>query len=257
MSMVVAVHSFRGGTGRSSLCVNAAVQIALKGKRVGVVDTDVQSLGSHILFGIDEGEIDQALDDYLAGRCSIGEATYDVGRRIGDGEIVLAGGALYLVPSCIHINEVERVLREECDVCFLNDAFQTFIETCALDYLFVDAPGGLGARALISVAISDLLLVLLRPDQQDFQGTAVVMGIARGLGIPHRRLVINMTFSSHDADNLRRQVERAYRSPVAAVLPFSEDMVQMASAEVFCLCYPDHPFCNGVRDVVAVIEAIG
>jgi MinD-like ATPase involved in chromosome partitioning or flagellar assembly len=139
----------------------------------------------------------------------------------------------------------------------LNDAFEAFIETCALDYLFVDAPAGLGVRALISVAISDLLLILLRPDQQDFQGTAVVTGIARGLGIPHRQLVLNMVFCSQDTDNLQRQVEQVYRSPVAAVLPFSDDMMWLASTDVFCLCYPDHPFCDGIREIVAAIEAIG
>jgi MinD-like ATPase involved in chromosome partitioning or flagellar assembly len=223
---------------------------------VGVVDTDVQSLGSHILFGLDESEIDQALDDYLAGRCSIEEAIYDVGRRIGDGEIMSAGGSLYLIPSCIHISEVERILREECDVCSLNDAFEAFIGTCDLDYLFVDAPAGLGARALISVAISDLLLILLRPDQQDFQGTAVVTGIARGLGIPHRQLVINMAFPSQNADELKRQVEQAYRSPVAAVLPFSQDMVWLASADVFCLCYPDSPYSHRIQQIVAAVEVV-
>ena len=33
--------------------------------------------------------------------------------------------------------------------------------------------------------------VILRPDQQDFQGTAVTVDIAKSLGVPELRLVVN------------------------------------------------------------------
>ena len=54
MAQIVSVHSFRGGTGKSNLTANLAVLTALQGKRVGIVDTDVQSPGIHVLFGFDE-----------------------------------------------------------------------------------------------------------------------------------------------------------------------------------------------------------
>lgn len=49
---VVCVHSFRGGTGKSNLSANLAAQLSLRGRRVGVVDTDIQSPGIHVLFGL-------------------------------------------------------------------------------------------------------------------------------------------------------------------------------------------------------------
>jgi MinD-like ATPase involved in chromosome partitioning or flagellar assembly len=36
----ISVHSFRGGTGKSNLTANLAANVALKGHRVGIVDTD-------------------------------------------------------------------------------------------------------------------------------------------------------------------------------------------------------------------------
>ncbi|MHC5725535.1 MAG: P-loop NTPase, partial [Nostoc sp.] len=54
MSQIVSVHSFRGGTGKSNLTANIGATIALHGKRVGIVDTDIQSPGIHVLFGLDE-----------------------------------------------------------------------------------------------------------------------------------------------------------------------------------------------------------
>ena len=48
---IVSIHSFRGGTGKSNTTANLASQVALTGKRVGIVDTDIQSPGIHVLFG--------------------------------------------------------------------------------------------------------------------------------------------------------------------------------------------------------------
>ena len=71
MSKIISVHSFRGGTGKSNISANIASQLAQRGHRVGVIDTDIQSPGIHVLFGMDEEQIDRSLNDYLWGRCNI------------------------------------------------------------------------------------------------------------------------------------------------------------------------------------------
>ena len=85
MSRIISIHSFRGGTGKSNISANIAAQLAKMGKRVGVIDTDIQSPGIHVLFGMDEDKIDRSLNDYLWGRCEIEETDYDVSARIGSG----------------------------------------------------------------------------------------------------------------------------------------------------------------------------
>ena len=68
MSKIVSVHSYRGGTGKSNTTANLAASIAMRGCRVGIVDTDIQSPGIHVLFGFDENDIHLALNDFLWGR---------------------------------------------------------------------------------------------------------------------------------------------------------------------------------------------
>jgi len=51
MPRVIAVHSFRGGTGKSNLTANLAATLALAGHRVAVVDIDIQSPGIHVQIG--------------------------------------------------------------------------------------------------------------------------------------------------------------------------------------------------------------
>ena len=52
MSRIVSIHSFRGGTGKSNTTANLAAILAASGRRVGVIDTDIQSPGIHVLFGL-------------------------------------------------------------------------------------------------------------------------------------------------------------------------------------------------------------
>lgn len=255
MTKIVSVHSFRGGTGKSNVTANVSAQFAQMGKRVGVIDTDIQSPGIHVLFGMDEEHIDKALNDYLWGRCAIEETAYDVGAKLGEGEVLVMGGGIYLIPSSIRAGEIARVLREGYDVGLLNDGFRALIDKLGLDYLFIDTHPGLNEETLLSVAISDVLIIILRPDQQDFQGTAVTVDVSRKLEVPNLYLVINKALTSYDFDALKKRVEDIYDAPVAAILPLSEDVARMQSADLFSLRFPDHPFSEGIYNIVAAIEA--
>lgn len=256
-SQIISVHSFRGGTGKSNLTANVATLAALRGQRVGIIDTDIQSPGIHVLYGLDEERIDKALNDYLWGRCPIEETAYDVGAtlKLGDGEIAVMRGNIHLIPSSIKAGEIARVLREGYDVGRLNDGFRELINRLALDYLFIDTHPGLNEETLLSIAISDMLVVILRPDQQDYQGTGVTVDVARRLEVPHMALVVNKVLASFDFDDVRRKVETAYDVPVAAVLPLSEEVVMLASGGIFCLHYPDHPVTKGMIKIVDHILA--
>src|SRR5262245_10681540 len=114
------------------------------GKRVGVVDTDIQSPGIHILFGLDEEKLDVCLNDYLWGKVGIEEAAYDVSDALGvDGDLAVIGGDVQLVPSSVKVGEITRVLREGYDVGVLTDGFNKLGEKLELDYLLIDTHPGL------------------------------------------------------------------------------------------------------------------
>jgi MinD-like ATPase involved in chromosome partitioning or flagellar assembly len=71
MAKIISIHSFRGGTGKSNTTANLCALLAAMGKRVAVIDTDIQSPGVHVLFGLDESEMKNTLNDYLWGNCRI------------------------------------------------------------------------------------------------------------------------------------------------------------------------------------------
>jgi MinD-like ATPase involved in chromosome partitioning or flagellar assembly len=250
MSTIVAVHSFRGGTGKSNTTANLAALLAGAGHNVGVVDTDIQSPGLHVLFGLDGDQMGYSLNDYLWGKCDITQTAHDATPVSATGQ-----GKLFLIPSSIRAGEIARVLREGYDVSLLNDGFHDLIRELKLDVLLIDTHPGLNEETLLSIAISHVLVIILRPDQQDYQGTGVTVEVARKLGVPRLVLVVNKVPQVFDAGDVRAQVEATYQAEVAAVLPHSDDMMALASAGIFALRCPDHPLTLALQQVATSLVA--
>jgi MinD-like ATPase involved in chromosome partitioning or flagellar assembly len=125
------------------------------------------------------------------------------------------------------------------------------MKTFRLDYLFIDTHPGLNEETLLSILISDTLVLMPRPDQQDFQGTAVTVEVARRLKLKNLLLVVNNALPRLDLDSLRQQVQETYHAPVAGILPVSVEMIELGSAGLFSLKYPEHPYSQGVREIAA------
>lgn len=251
MGQIVSIHSYRGGTGKSNLTANLATAVALTGKRVGVVDTDIQSPGIHILFGLDDKQITRTLNDYLYGRCKVEEAA----AHIPIPEVAAAGGRVYLIPSSLKAGEIAKVLKEGYDVELLNEGFEDLLDKLDLDYLFIDTHPGMNEETLLSIAISDWVVLILRPDRQDFLGTAVTLEVAKRLGVPRLLLVVNKALASMDVAALRKDVERSFSAELGTILLLSEDMLRLGSNGIFSLKFPDHQFTRGIRELAAKIVA--
>ena len=251
MSKIVSIHSFRGGTGKSNSTANLAALVARGGNRVGIVDTDIQSPGIHVLFGFNEERMKHSLNDYLWGNCVIEEAAYDVSSVLK--EKASKNSKIYLIPSSIKARDITRILRDGFDFNMLNDGFQELIDALDLDYLFIDTHPGLNEETLLSLTISDVLVLILRPDNQDFQGTAVTVEVARKLRVPKMLLLINKALPNLDFDALRQQVEKIYNTPVAGILPVSDEMMQLASSDLFCLRNPNHLLTQEMEKVAKQI----
>ncbi len=234
MAKIISIHSFRGGTGKSNLPANLASQVALAGKRVAVVDTDIQSPGIHMPFALAEDAVKFTLNHFIWGECEIEQAAYDVSGGVG-----VPGAVIRLVPSSMMVADFGRILKQGYDVRLLNDGFQALIDKLELDCLFVDTHPGVNEETLLSIAISDVLILILRPDQQDFQGTAVTVELARKLGVPDLMLVINKALPSMNFPELRAKVEATYGVPVVAILPMTHELVQLASGGLLSVLFPD------------------
>jgi len=258
MSKIISIHSFRGGTGKSNVTSNLATMIARSGQRVGVVDTDIQSPGIHVLFGLEEGRIRYTLNDYLWGRCPIEETVYDVSPILKQKQTFFGKqGSIYLIPSSIKMSDISRILREGYDARLLNDGLHNLVRRLKLDYLLIDTHPGINEETLLSIILSDIVVLILRPDKQDYQGTAVAVDVARKLEVPKMLLVINKALPSLDFKELQQRVENTYKTPVAGILPVCNEMFDLGSSGIFSLRYPNHPWTEKVSAIAKQIMGSG
>ena len=245
-SKTIVVHSFRGGTGKSNLTSNLAISLAKQGHRVGVIDTDLQSPGIHLLFGLDDEAVTLTLNDYLSGRCALHEAAYDLSRVLPQPS---PGGAIYLIPASVKASDITRILREGYPEERLLDGFSKINRDLHLDFLLIDSHPGINSATLQAIATSGLLLLVLRPDYQDYQGTAVIVELARMLSVEAISLIVNRALPNFNVETYRQQLEASYEVPVAGILPFSEEMMYLSSSEIFSICYPDHPLTKVIDQI--------
>lgn len=245
MAKIISIHSFRGGTGKSNTTANVATLLAAAGHRVGVIDTDIQSPGIHILFGLSGEEITTSLNDYLWHGRDIKETALDVTSNLG----VELKGRLFLIPASIKPGEITRVLREGYDAQKLTMGFRKLLEALALDVLLIDTHPGLNEETLLSIVISHTLAIVMRPDKQDYEGTGITVKVAQQLNVPRMMLIVNKTPPILEPEAVRIKVEQTYGCEVAAVLPHSDEMMNLASEGIFVLRYPNHPITSLYRQV--------
>lgn len=245
MVKVVAIHSYRGGTGKSNTTANLAAVTADAGYRVAVIDTDLQSPGIHVLFGLEPEAMKGTLNGYLWGDCSIVEAAYNVTPEA----VKQVSGEIFLIPSSSEIRDITRILQDGYDVRLLRDGLRDLVKEFDLDYIFIDTHPGLHEETLLAIAVSNVLVIVLRPDKQDFQGTAVMADLARKLRVPKIMMVVNRILPSADFETLSAQVSENYEAPVVGLFPNCDEMMELASGGLFYFCYPDHSLSKRFHDV--------
>lgn len=244
---IITVHSYRGGTGKSTTIANAALLATAAGRRVAVVDTDIQTPGLHRFFGLGRFASCRSLADYLVGKCEIIEA---VGSMPADE----SGGNLWIVPARSRINEVNEILTHGYDVGLLQEGFDRLAEELDLDVVFLDTHSGMANETAVAVAVSTSLLVITRPDHLTAEAKENFALAARH-GDAGTSVVVNMVPEGLAADPVCELAEQVYQSPVIAALPYCPEVAALGSDGLFALHNPEHEIVAAYQNLTAKILA--
>jgi MinD-like ATPase involved in chromosome partitioning or flagellar assembly len=79
------------------------------------------------------------------------------------------------------------------------------------------------------------------------------LDVARGLDVPTINLLVNKALSKYDRAQISAEVQGKFHATVAGVLPLSEDMVELASSDIFSLRFPDHAWSQELRRAAKTI----
>lgn len=228
---LVTFHAFRPGTGKTTLLTNTAVCAAYQGWRTGIIDADLTSPAAHLFLNHRSSSAN--LNQYLAGDCTMAAAS----QRI---PLEDAPGALFLLPASDHPRDLMRAERTPYHDAFLNTAVQEFAELHDLDLLLIDIHAGLSADMLTAMSLSDLFLLNLRLDEQDYQGSSIIVSLAERLGT-RLGLLVNLVSARYGSPQVKTAVGEAYQRQVWSAVPYSEDIAALSSRDVLARHAPSHP----------------
>jgi MinD-like ATPase involved in chromosome partitioning or flagellar assembly len=221
MGKIVSIHPYRGGTGKSNISANLASRAASAGKRVGVLDSEQQAPGVHLLFGFDTGWMPS---DFFFNRCQLEEAAYNLK---GSAELENIAGSIFLLPSRMTVDAIMQVVAEGYDVGKLDDQLNKLIDELKLDLLLIDTHPGFKEETHLTIAISGTLIIVLRPDKQDYHGTAVLVEVAARMAVPRVHMLANKVVGHVGRDDIVQKIKQGYGYDVIGILPFAEEMARL------------------------------
>lgn len=245
--MKIAVHSFKGGTGKSTFCVNMAILAALEGKCIGVMDADLTAAGLHILFSTPP-VIKHTLNDVLWGRCRLNDAVIDISDRLR-----IKKGKLYFLPASMESSYIVRVINEGYDPIVMSEIIRAMVDVYKLDFLFIDTHPGISSDILLTLVTCDSIILCSRYDKQDLGGAVIALDMIGRFG-KRAEIVLNMVSPELSAEKVKEEAEKTFGRPIVATIPFYPDLFSAGSAEILALKRPDHPFCKEIENILRKIS---
>ena len=250
MTQFAFVHSYRGGSGKSTVAANVAAVLAAEGRRVGLVDSNFQAPGVHHLFGLTDPL--PTLNDYLQGRCAIQAAAHEVSStkqtsKRGAHSAAKEQGALYLVPASDHINRMAYVWARGFDMELLTKGYVSLAKALSLDLLIVDTDPGLDRQTYFALELADSFVMVMTLDEHDYRGAAATVQVAQLLEIPNIVTVLNKVPEGMESAAIKETIEQLCDWPISIQLPFQSEL--LAAQGLFVRQHPKHALSGQLRQL--------
>lgn len=254
MVKIIAVQSFKGGTGKSTIAANLAVTIAQLGKRVGVIDLDLEGPGLHVIFGVSDSDVKATINDVLQHKAEVGQAVVDLTAKAR-----VSNGCLIFCPAGHKLEEIIAILDAGFNLFTFKSVLEQLARDYQLDYLLIDSHPGVEKDTLLSMALCDYLVLISRVDQQDLFGSGVLTEVAGQLRKPVV-LILNMVPSSvnqKETQKIANRLAELFHLNVLTALPFNSDVLENLSKAVFVLEYPRDPLTHRFTELaITLLDAM-
>lgn len=169
MAIKTVIASGKGGVGKSTVTKNLGLYFSERGASVLLIDCDAGLSSLDIMLGVTES-VNFSWADVVAGRCSAKDA------------LIKVTDTLTLLPS------PKTPLTEEYP-----DAINEITEEIGdnYDYIFIDAPAGIGRGLHRAAKAADKALVVATADEVSVSGAGTVRSVLSDCGVTEARLLIN------------------------------------------------------------------
>ncbi len=254
MSKIIAVHSYKGGTGKTLFSVNLAATFAKAGKKVCVFDLDFRAPS---LFAIlKTPNADFWLNDYLNNTCEINKTLIDLSSRIpGNGKFY----ACLANPSTEAIRDMSSKDRkwEMRALGRLLALRESLLKDQEFDYLVFDTSPGLQYSSINAIVAADFVAVATTGDRSDVDGTKRMLAELYNLFEKKTGLVLNKVLDpsvTAKKTEMQNKIKADYQVPMLGMVPCFCEILRAEGNLIFVQDKPDHPFTKILAEMAAKIE---
>jgi chromosome partitioning protein len=291
MTKCIALHSYKGGTGKSTISSNLSASLAKKGLTAVLLDVDVYAPSLQDYF---QWQPKKSINDYLFENANIDEVIHDLSPVINkfqsnDGEQSDSSKGKLLVAfsstSKDEIYKLDGAVRQEGSKIQLLRKFlmlrEEIVSKYNADFVIIDTSPGIRYWSINSLAIADTILLSLKLDGIDLKGTRLLakeiydsltklgtksyllLNRAAGYCLPPN-LAGEQTSSSQELYN--NTVDN--QSKVISKLNADIGMDTILSIPCYCdiqfdsnefltaLRYPNHPFAGKIDALIEKLKTI-
>jgi MinD-like ATPase involved in chromosome partitioning or flagellar assembly len=256
MGKIIAVHSYKGGTGKTSLSVNLAATYARKGKKVCLMDLDFRAPSLHAIFK--KQNLDYWLNDYLNGICEIDKVLVDVTNDHGNGGKLLVALAN---PSTEAIRDMTAKDRkwEMKALGRLLSLRSSILNDLDLDYLILDTSPGLQYSSINAIVTADVVLVVTSLDASDINGSQRMTSelydlFEKKTGILINKVIADYLSSEAEQKKFNKYIKSLHSLPVLATIPCFCEVLRAAGDFIFTEERPEHPFTETLEELAAKVD---
>ncbi len=172
MGEVIVITSGKGGVGKTTTSANLGTGLAILGKKVVLVDTDIGLRNLDVVMGL-ENRIVYDLVDVVEGSCRLKQALIKDKRYDG----------LFLLPAAQTKDKNAVSPKQMQDLC--NELKQEF------DYILIDCPAGIEQGFKNAIAGADKALVVTTPEVSAVRDADRIIGLLEANEIRNPLLIIN------------------------------------------------------------------
>jgi chromosome partitioning protein len=183
MTKCVAFHSYKGGTGKSTISSNLSASLARKGFTAVLLDLDVYAPSLQDYF---QWQPKKSINDYLFENANVDEVIQDLTGVLNkfpptDGDQADSKGKLLVGFSSTSKDEIYKLdgaVRQEGSKIQLLRKFlmlrEEIVSRYNADFIIIDTSPGIRYWSINSLAIADTILLSLKLDGIDLKGTRLL-----------------------------------------------------------------------------------
>lgn len=255
MGKAIAVHSYKGGTGKTSISANLAALYASRGQNVCLLDYDFRAPSIHVLF---KTKMNDTLNSYLDGKCEITDALQDLsGKYRTKGRLHIG----FADPSTEAMREMMTKDRK-WEMKALHKtlaAKNTLYSKVKTDILIFDTSPGVSYSSINALASSDFVILVSKLDEFDIEGTkelvhGIYESLGRKTGLLLNRIPTEQFPMGAGQKELERSMSKIFNLPFLGIIPCYCDIQANGGKHLFAVEQPKHPFSQALLEVTERVE---